>query len=120
MESNLTRRGLLGLGAGASLAACSLPSVSGQNDGVTIEGIFAHGIASGDPATDSVILWTRLTPDQDGTVELIWEMGADPDFETPTHTGQVTTSSVRDYTVKVEPTGLSPNCLLYTSPSPRD
>ena len=113
MESNLTRRGLLGLGAGASLAACSRSSVSGQNDGVTIEGVFAHGVASGDPATDSVILWTRLTPDQDGAVELIWEMGADPDFETPSHTGQVTTSSVRDYTVKVEPTGLSPNTVYY-------
>jgi len=113
MENGLTRRGLLGLGAGASLAACSRPSVNGRNDSQAFTGQFAHGVASGDPATDSVILWTRITPDQTGPVDIIWEMGTEPGFETPLHTGQVTTSSVRDYTAKIEARGLLPNTVYY-------
>ncbi|WP_312205173.1 PhoD-like phosphatase N-terminal domain-containing protein, partial [Brevundimonas sp.] len=53
----MNRRGLLGLfGAGAAAGCATLPS----SEGVAVA--FAHGVASGDPATDRVILWTRVTP----------------------------------------------------------
>ena len=31
--------------------------------------MFEHGVASGDPLTDAVILWTRVSPEGDGEIE---------------------------------------------------
>ena len=45
---------LLGLGAAAP-AAAKAPADAGQ-------AAFRHGVASGDPLQDRVILWTRITP----------------------------------------------------------
>ncbi|WP_427453448.1 alkaline phosphatase D family protein [Litorimonas sp. WD9-15] len=114
MDSKLTRRGLLGLGAGAGLAACSSPAyITGRNEGAAAEGAFAHGIASGDPATDSIILWTRVTPETDGDIDVIWEMDQDADFNSLSASGAFTTNAVRDYTVKVEATGLDSDTRYY-------
>jgi len=114
MDSKLTRRGLLGLGAGAGLAACSSPaSITGRNEGAAAEGAFAHGIASGDPATDSIILWTRVTPETDGDIDVIWEMDQDADFNSISASGTFTTNAARDYTVKVEAGGLDPDTRYY-------
>ena len=35
---------------------------------------FYHGVASGDPLTDSVIIWTRVTPESDSEVEVKWRI----------------------------------------------
>ena len=102
MQSKLTRRGVMGLTAGAGLAACTAPeSISGKNDGVVKAGAFAHGVASGDPFTDSVVLWTRLTTDLDGDIEVVWDVASDPDFNAVVTTGSVTAQVSRDYCVKV-------------------
>ena len=59
--SKLTRRGLLGAAAtGAiSLAACAAPEQTGEAEVSIYEGgvAFEHGVASGDPLSDRVILW---------------------------------------------------------------
>ncbi|MEM9323912.1 MAG: PhoD-like phosphatase N-terminal domain-containing protein, partial [Pseudomonadota bacterium] len=39
--------------------------------------VFVHGVASGDPAADSVVLWTRVSG-QSGTVTVEWVVAADP------------------------------------------
>ena len=39
---------------------------------------FYHGVASGDPLQNQVILWTRITPDTDGPIEVKWYMSKDP------------------------------------------
>ncbi|MBI3739927.1 MAG: PhoD-like phosphatase N-terminal domain-containing protein, partial [Chloroflexi bacterium] len=39
-----------------------------------MENIFQHGVASGDPLQDRVILWTRLTIPQQDSIELTWEI----------------------------------------------
>lgn len=102
MQSKLTRRGVMGLTAGAGLAACTAPeSISGKNDGVVKTGAFAHGVASGDPFTDSVVLWTRLTTDLDGEIEVFWDVASDPDFNTIIAAGSVSAQASRDYCVKV-------------------
>ena len=41
---------------------------------------FAHGVASGDPLTDRVIIWTRHTARGRRPRDVDWEMAADPDF----------------------------------------
>ena len=42
---------------------------------------FYHGVASGDPLPDRIILWTRVTPDDnDSSVNVSWEIAEDLSF----------------------------------------
>ena len=61
-----------------SLTACGGDSDDGmQSDSVKAD--FLHGVASGDPLKDKVILWTRLTPnDVSLRLEVIWEIALEP------------------------------------------
>lgn len=69
---------------------------------------FSHGVASGDPLPESVILWTRFTPAMPGaTVEVTWQVSTTPDFAAIAREGTFTTNADRDYTVKVDVTGLT-------------
>ncbi|MEO1077265.1 MAG: PhoD-like phosphatase N-terminal domain-containing protein, partial [Bacteroidota bacterium] len=73
---------------------------------------FFHGVASGDPLTDRVILWTRVTPDEDGPVVVEWGIGTGFDAASGEVTGLVNqgrarTDASRDYTVKVDAAGLA-------------
>ena len=70
------------------------------------EDLFQHGVASGDPLSDAVVLWTRVTPAAEGPVEVWYELALDPNFETRVAAGTFTTGPERDYTVKVDATGL--------------
>ncbi|TGJ84803.1 hypothetical protein E0Z10_g3963 [Xylaria hypoxylon] len=90
---------------------------------------FTHGVASGDPSDDSVILWTRAAPtsDNDGSnvtvsgyvplydhsteeyvlssnapVCVAWEIGTSKSLEHVVDSGTAYTSSDIDYTIKVE------------------
>jgi alkaline phosphatase D len=71
------------------------------------ETLFEHGVASGDPLTDGVIIWTRVTQEATEPVEVWWEMALDKDFLERTAQGTVTTDAARDFTVKVDVPGLS-------------
>lgn len=68
---------------------------------------FRHGVASGDPASDRVVLWTRVSaqgsPPQ---VDVRWTISTRPDFVTIEASGTVVTGPGRDYTVKVDASGL--------------
>ena len=99
----------MGLTAGAGLAACTTPeSISGKNNGVVKAGAFAHGVASGDPFTNSVVLWTHITTELEGDIEVEWEMSVDEEFGTVTTSGRFSTNAARDYCVKVIADTLSP------------
>jgi len=105
----LTRRGLLGAAAASSAAACS-PKVSESFTAALapVNTSFKHGIASGDPRANSVILWTRVTQKNSDAGEMVlsWEMSDAADFTVLASSGQTTTSAARDWTVKVEASGL--------------
>jgi phosphodiesterase/alkaline phosphatase D-like protein len=78
---------------------------------------FAHGVASGDPYADSVILWTRISP-ADGVVgsqDVQWEIASSADFAPGSikDSGSFTTSAARDWTVKVEAKSLSADTAYY-------
>lgn len=89
---------------------------------------FTHGVASGDPYPDSVILWTRISPESDNDrsnvtvsgyaplydhdnqqyvsvstapVCVDYKVAPDEAFENVVDSGTVYTSSDVDYTVKV-------------------
>lgn len=69
---------------------------------------FDHGVASGDPATDGAVLWTRATVDTGaGDVALDWHVAEAPDAR-PCRSGRVTARAAADHTAKVEATGLAP------------
>lgn len=76
---------------------------------------FLHGVASGDPLPDRVVLWTRVTPSREALpgsglgedVELEWQIDTSEDFGNP-QSGSVTTSADSDHTVHVDPDGLEP------------
>lgn len=73
---------------------------------------FEHGVASGDPTSSSVILWTRVTPGMPGTpepasIEVQWEVARDAAFAEIVAMGTFTTSASRDFTVKVEASELA-------------
>jgi len=74
---------------------------------------FYHGVASGDPLSDRVILWTRITPDVDGPAQVSWIIAKDPSCTQIVNSGIVTTSQEKDYTVKIDATGLEANAYYY-------
>ena len=78
---------------------------------------FSHGVASGDPYADSVILWTRITPPAEfaGLVDVQWELASSADFAAGSliDSGTFATSADRDWTVKVEADGLTADTGYY-------
>lgn len=74
---------------------------------------FYHGVASGDPLQDRVIIWTRVTPDEEGPVTVNWLVSSTPGMTDIVGSGSVTTDVSRDYTVKVDVSGLAPATTYY-------
>lgn len=73
---------------------------------------FYHGVASGDPLSDRVILWTRITTDN-ASETIGWQIASDTTFTTIINSGTSTTDSTKDFTVKVDATGLQQNTWYY-------
>ena len=100
------------LGAGSLLAACG-----GRHDDVVAvppaSGLFQHGVASGDPMADRVILWTRVTPAAGGTVSLDCVVATDATFSDVVVRRTLSTDVTVDYTVKTDVTGLQPATTYY-------
>lgn len=75
---------------------------------------FRHGVASGDPLPDGILLWTRITPTPEALpgsgagpeVRVRWEVATDPGFTRIAARGAVATGPGRDHTVKAEVRGL--------------
>ncbi len=76
---------------------------------------FYHGVASGDPLEDRVIIWTRVTPNEMNStpIDVAWRVATDPALTNVVQTGVFTTTAARDYTVKVDVTGLQPGQTYY-------
>ncbi|MES2133926.1 MAG: alkaline phosphatase D family protein [Bacteroidota bacterium] len=77
---------------------------------------FYHGIASGDPLPNKVIIWTRVTPDSaqvNQSIIVNWKMATDTGMTHVVQTGVLLTDSSADFTVKVDVAGLNPNTFYY-------
>lgn len=75
---------------------------------------FYHGVASGDPLTDRVVIWTRVTPPDSAVSVLVkWELAEDPTFAHLAQTDLVATTPARDYTVKIDVQELQPGTTYY-------
>ncbi len=97
------------LGGGSAFAQNVYPSTD------TLWAPFLHGVASGDPLGDRVILWTRLTLPEESpdTVLLRWYVATDTLFQNAVRSGAAFTHAGRDYTVKVDADGLQPDTWYY-------
>ena len=74
---------------------------------------FYHGVASGDPLSDAVIIWTRITLNSTDPVNVNWRMATDTLFTNIVANGTATTDSSADWTVKVDVTGLASDTWYY-------
>ena len=89
---------------------------------------FNHGVASGDPSEDSVILWTRISPSldqndngEDIAIPVYYQVAHAPrqnhsPFHEPSEIirqGRAYTSAVVDWVVKLDIVGLDSNSVYY-------
>ncbi|MEQ1439962.1 alkaline phosphatase D family protein [Fontimonas sp. SYSU GA230001] len=116
----LTRRDFLrraGLGSAALGVLPLLPGCGSRSEtpagggGQPLQ--FLHGVASGDPLADRVMLWTRVSGLDSGRVTVNYGVYADPQLTQAVRSGSVETDAARDFTVKVDVTGLQPGTSYY-------
>lgn len=117
-ESHINRRtfiktvGTTGVAVGlsATLAACG----DDENDNQETAS-FKHGVASGDPLADRIILWTRVTPNDANAekIQLKWQIATDDKFTKIINGGDGEALKSKDFTFKVDATGLTPNTTYF-------
>jgi alkaline phosphatase D len=76
---------------------------------------FYHGVASGDPLHDRVIIWTRVTPDSNFTsnIPVTYKLFRDVNLSQKVKEGVFITNENRDFTVKIDVTGLEESTTYY-------
>nr|WP_240393936.1 alkaline phosphatase D family protein [Corynebacterium lactis] len=83
--------------------------------------VFQHGVASGDPLPDSVIIWTRVSShpgdtagsNQGRPVGVKWDVATDEGFGSIVASGSLRTDPASDNTVKVDVKGLSADSYYF-------
>ncbi|WP_454196783.1 alkaline phosphatase D family protein [Nocardia sp. Marseille-Q1738] len=111
------RRTLLRGGAAAATAT----AVFGAGRAGAGTPVFRHGVASGDPLPDGVIIWTRVTVSDAATpgsglgapASVRWEIAADDRFAAVTASGTATATADSDHTVKIDVSGLAPGAEYF-------
>lgn len=76
---------------------------------------FFHGVASGDPTADQVMLWTKLTPPNGNNdpITIYWQIASDVDFTNIVNFGSAEVTDATDYTFKVDVCGLQASSYYY-------
>ncbi|WP_346777021.1 alkaline phosphatase D family protein [Streptomyces sp. HNM0575] len=102
--------------------AVLLPLSNGLIGAQSDEGpAFLHGVASGDPLPDGVLLWTRVTPSREAVpgsgkgapVHVTWEVAEDEQFTTVVARGRAKTRAAADHTVRADVRGLRPDTTYW-------
>lgn len=75
--------------------------------------VFVHSVASGDPLTDRVMLWTRITGGTDAPVPVEWMISRDPELDGILQSGTAEATAEHDWTVHVDVDGLEPETHYY-------
>ena len=90
------------LSTGAVLSACGGSETTMVN--------YDYGVASGDPLSDRVILWTHAKYQNKGdSVPLTWQVATEIEFTNIVASGVAQSSAETAYTCKVDATGLAAN-----------
>ncbi|WP_051393278.1 alkaline phosphatase D family protein [Glycomyces arizonensis] len=114
------------LASSAAAAATAVPAAAWADDHrhATIKrDPFTLGVASGDPAPDGVVLWTRLATDPlaedgmggmpDASFDVKWEVASDERFRRRVASGHERARPEWGHSVHVELTGLEPDTEYY-------
>ena len=110
--SKISRRDLLrysAYGIATLVVSNGLTGCGGDDDDIAME--FSHGVASGDPQSDKVILWTRALPEdkeKHTSLKVKFEVSTDENFNNITHNGEVSVTADTDFTLKVDAQNLAP------------
>ena len=75
--------------------------------------LFAEGVASGDPEPDSVLLWTRRSPDIEPVDSLQVQVAEDESFHRIVATAHAPLSAAADWTTRVLVGGLRPATIYW-------
>ncbi|WP_339731205.1 alkaline phosphatase D family protein [uncultured Gimesia sp.] len=116
-ENGVSRRLFLSYGAALSSLPFLTRAAWADRSPVFKSDPFTLGVASGDPDSSSVILWTRLAPEPlnpnggmgPQAVEVRWEVADDEGFQKPVASGTVQATPQLGHTVHVEVPGLQPD-----------
>ena len=110
MRPSFDRRAFLsGLSAAAVLSPVAVRAVAHAPR----DPAFTHGVASGDPLADRVMLWTRIAPGPEPQHPVQGEVALDAGFRQVVRRGTAFARAVADWTVKVDATGLPPGQVLH-------
>lgn len=108
MSKNSTRRDFMVRSASTAAAVAISGSLVACGGSSARPAEFKYGVASGDPLTDRVILWTHAKiPDSTDTVGLTWQIATDVKFANILRSGRVDATEAASFTAKVDATGLS-------------
>ncbi|MFF7180570.1 alkaline phosphatase D family protein [Streptomyces sp. NPDC008121] len=116
ISSAPTRRTVVKAAAVTAVAAPALVGTASPALAASEAPVFLHGVASGDPLPDGVLLWTRVTPSPDAVpgsfkgpdVTVGWEVAEDRAFGRTVARGTTTARAASDHTVKADVRGLRP------------
>ncbi|MFE5731056.1 alkaline phosphatase D family protein [Streptomyces sp. NPDC056528] len=116
VSSAPTRRTVVKAAAATAVAAPVLLGAASPALAEATAPAFLHGVASGDPLPDGVLLWTRVTPVPEAVpgsgvgpdVRVGWEVAEDRAFARVVASGTTTTGAAADHTVKADVRGLRP------------
>ncbi|MDP3857531.1 MAG: alkaline phosphatase D family protein [Stagnimonas sp.] len=123
--AGFTRRGFLRRAGGAAALVLGGPMLSscgnstapaagaGGGPGPALETPFKHGVASGDPLADRVILWTRATPVAGEDIPVTVSVYRDAALSQLVGSASQTASAARDWTIKIDFAGLQPGTSYY-------
>lgn len=108
MSDKITRRtALIGMSSSLLLpTACSVTPTGSTNE------TFRHGVASGDPRTNSVVIWTRVSG-YSAPIAVDWWVATDEDFSNVVAFGRRPTDATSDYTVKIVAPFLTPGTKYF-------
>ncbi len=97
------------------LLFCKTASAQSLNlSGDTLHRPFIYGVASGDPTTNAVVIWSAVDEaDPTASDTLYWQVSTDSTFTTSPLSGQFITDSAKAFTAKVDVTGLQPGTRYY-------
>jgi alkaline phosphatase D len=109
---NINRRDLLKLGAYSTILITS-SGLHGCNEDGSDDYSFDHGVASGDPLDDSVVIWTRVTTGESQSLTVNWQVATEADFENLVNEDFAEVDAERDFTIKVDVQGLEPGRVYY-------
>ncbi len=124
--SGLSRRDFLKRAGGVAGLAIALPVLNACGDSERAAGVgtsplpptarlspFIHGVASGDPLADAVIFWTRATPVASEEIAVTLKVYRDTALTQLVGSQNQTATSARDWTIKIDFTGLAPATTYY-------